>query len=127
MTSNGKPQLLRDIFTLQSNGAAAEAVNASVGQDKARISSARTGTRQPAPHEKPLRAHALGKNTPRSKNKPIPKRKTVQLTLWIDPIVKGELQRLAAQEGLTVSKTGSAFLKQALQHNLNMQYSELLT
>jgi hypothetical protein len=41
--------------------------------------------------------------------------------------VKGELQRLAAQEGLTVSKTGAALLTQALQHNVNMQYSELLT
>jgi hypothetical protein len=47
--------------------------------------------------------------------------------LWVDPIVKRELQRIAEQEGLTVSKTGSSLLKQALQNNVNMQYSELLT
>jgi hypothetical protein len=41
--------------------------------------------------------------------------------------VKRELQRLAAQEGLTVSKTAAAFLEQALQNNVDMQYSALLT
>ena len=127
MTSNGNHQFVNNVFPLQSNVAAGEAGNAAVRQDKARISSARTGTRQPAPHENPLRAHRLSSRTTRSKNTPTPKRKTVQLTLWIDPIVKGELQRLAAQEGLTVSKTGAALLTQALQHNVNMQYSELLT
>jgi hypothetical protein len=40
--------------------------------------------------------------------------------------VKRELQRLAEQEGLTVSRTGAAFLKQALQHNVDMHYSALL-
>jgi hypothetical protein len=47
--------------------------------------------------------------------------------LWVDPIVKRELQRIAEQEGLTASKTASSLLKQALQNNVNMQYSELLT
>jgi hypothetical protein len=47
--------------------------------------------------------------------------------LWVDPIVKRELQRVAEQEGLTVSKTGSALLRQALQNNVDMQYSALLT
>jgi hypothetical protein len=63
----------------------------------------------------------------RSKNTPNPKRQTVQLSLWVDPIVKRELQRVAELEGLTVSKTGSAFLKQALQQNVDMHYSALLT
>jgi hypothetical protein len=74
-----------------------------------------------------MRPHPLSSNATRSKNKPRPKRKTVHLTLWVDPIVKRELQRIAEQEGVTVSKTGAAFLKQALQNNVNMQYSELLT
>jgi hypothetical protein len=41
--------------------------------------------------------------------------------------VKRELQRLAAQEGLTVSKPAAGFLEQALQNNVDMQYSALLT
>jgi hypothetical protein len=127
MASNGTPQLETYVFPLQSNGAAGEAGRRFGRQDKGRISSARTGTPQPAPQEKPIRPHTLNTTAPRSKNKPTPKRKTVHLTIWIDPIVKRELQRLAAQEGLTVSKTAAAFLEQALQNNVDMQYSALLT
>jgi hypothetical protein len=127
MTSNGKPQFVKQIFQSQSKGGLAEAVNAAVRQDKGRISSARIGTQQPAPHKNPMRPHPLSSNATRSKSHPNPKRKTVHLTLWVDPIVKRELQRIAEQEGLTVSKTGAALLKQALQNNVNMQYSKLLT
>ena len=127
MASNGKHQFFGQVFTQQSNGAAGEAVDAAVVQDKGRISSARIGTPQPAPPKNPMRPHELNTGAARSKNKPKPKRKTVHLTLWVDPIVKRELQRIAEQEGLTVSKTGSSLLKQALQNNVNMQYSELLT
>jgi hypothetical protein len=127
MPNNGKPRSLKNIFQNQPNGAKAETLNASVRQDKGRISSARIGTNQPAPHKKPIRPHSSNTGAARSKNKPTPKRKTVHLTLWVDPIVKRELQRIAEQEGLTVSKTGSSLLKQALQNNVNMQYSELLT
>ena len=126
MTNNGKPQSVKQIFSNQSNGVVSEAVNAAVRQDKGRISSARIGTQQPAPHDKVIRPHSLNRNTPRSKNKPKPKRQTVHLTVWVDPIVKGELQRIAKAEGLTVSKTGSAFLEQALQNNVDMQYNALL-
>jgi hypothetical protein len=122
MTSNGKPQLLTQIFSQQPNGGAAEAFNAAVRQNKGRIASARTRTPQPAPQKYPLRAQALHTNTARSQKKPTPKRKTVQLTLWIEPIVKRELQRIAQAEGLTVSKTGAAFLKQALQHTVDMHW-----
>jgi hypothetical protein len=127
MASNGKPQFAQQIFQRQSKGGFAEAVNASVRQDKGRISSARTGTQQPAPHQNPMRPHSLNTKAARSKDTPNPKRKTVHLTLWVDPIVKRELQRVAEQQGLTVSKTGSSLLKQALQNNVNMQYSALLT
>ena len=126
MASNGNPQSERFVFPLQSNGAAGEAGDASVRQDKGRISSAPIGTAQPAPHTKPIRPQPLNPNGTRSKNKPDPKHKTVHLTLHVNPIVKRELQRLAKQEGLTVSKTGAAFLEQALQNNVDMHYSELL-
>jgi hypothetical protein len=127
MASNGKPQLITHVFSLQANGAAGNARNAAVGQDKGRISSARIATAQPASRTHPLRAQALNTGAARSKNKPKPKRQTIHLTLWVEPIVKRELQRIAQAEGLTVSKTGAAILKQALQHNVDMHYSALLT
>ena len=127
MPNNGKHQFSKNIFSHQPNEAKAETLNASVRQDKGRISSARIGTQHPAPHQNPMRPHGLNTGAPRSKNKPTPKRKTVHLTLWVDPIVKRELQRVAELEGLTVYKTGAAFLKQALQHNVDMRYCALLT
>jgi hypothetical protein len=126
MASNGKPQSERYVFSLQSNVAAGSVKDAAVRQDKGRMKSARTGTQQPAPPKKPRRPHRLNTATARPKNNPVSKRKTVHLTIWIDPIVKAELQRIAKAEGLTVSKTGSAFLEQALQDNVDMHYSALL-
>jgi hypothetical protein len=104
MPNNGKPRSLKNIFQNQPNGAKAETLNASVRQDKGRISSARIGTQQSAPRQNPMRPHKLSSNATRSKSHPNPKRKTVHLTLWVDPIVKQELQRIAQEEGLTVSK-----------------------
>jgi hypothetical protein len=125
--NNGKRQSAKNVFQNQTNSFSQTQTHGDVRQDKGRISSARIGTQQPAPRQNPMRPHKLSSNATRSKNKPKPKRKTVHLTLWVDPIVKRELQRVAEQEGVTVSKTGAAFLKQALQHNVNMQYSDLLT
>jgi hypothetical protein len=125
--NNGKRQSAKNVFQNQTNSFSQTQTHGDVRQDKGRISSARTGTPQPAPHKNPMRPHELNTGAARSKNKPKPKRKTVHLTLWVDPIVKRELQRVAEQEGLSVSKTGAAFLKQALQNSVNMQYSELLT
>jgi hypothetical protein len=125
--NNGRRQSAKNVFQSQpiSQTNAKRAI--AVMQDKGRISSARIGTQQPAPHQNPMRPHELNTGAARSKNKPKRKRKTVHLTLWVDPIVKRELQRVAELEGLTVSKTGAAFLKRALQQNVDMQYSELLT
>src|SRR5918999_5020657 len=126
MASNGNHQSERNVFSQQPKGGVAAAGDAAVRQDKGGISSAPIGTAQPAPHDIPNRPHPLNSRTARSKNNPDPKRRTVHLTLHVDPIVKRELQRLAEQEGLTVSRTGAAFLKQALQHNVDMHYSALL-
>jgi hypothetical protein len=126
MASNGKPQLLKNVFSLQSNGAATETLNASVRQDKARISSARVASPQPAAVTKITRAQPLNNNPSRSQNNPSPKRKAVHLDLWVNPIVKAELQRIAQREGVSVSKAGSAFLEQALQQKIDLQYGALL-
>ena len=50
----------------------------------------------------------------------------MHLTLWVKPVVKAELERIAEQEGVSVSKAGGALLEQALQQNIDMQYSALL-
>jgi hypothetical protein len=127
MASNGKPQFLRQVFSQQSNVAAGERFDASVGQDKVRTSSVHRGTRQPVTVTKRTRTDGSGTKIPRSQNSPIHKKQRVLVGVWVEPIVKRELQRIAQEEGLTVSKASAALLKQALQHNVDMHYSELLT
>jgi hypothetical protein len=127
MTSNGKPQLLRDIFSYQSNGAVAEALNASVRQDKVRTSSVRIASAQPVPVTKTTRTQTAQRKKPRSQNTPKTKRQRVLIGVWVQPIVKEELQRIAKREGVSVSRTTAAFLEQALQQTIDLQYSALLT
>src|SRR6266487_1101966 len=65
------------------------------------------------------------KNT-RSQNRNVHKRQTVKLTLWVKPVVKRELQRVAEQKGLSISSTGAGLLEWALQQNLVLQQAALL-
>lgn len=97
-----------------------------VMQDKGALSRARVASRRPAPHHFVMRSQKSNSQITRSQNKPSTKRKTVHLTLWVKPIVKAELTRIAEQEGLSVSATGGALLKKAMQANLDMQYGALL-
>jgi hypothetical protein len=126
MAINKKSQSLPNRFSQQSKDTLLDRTNATIRQDKGRLKSARIASAQPAPHEHVMRPQQLDNNTSRSQNRPNPKRKTVHLTLWVKPIVKGELQRIAEQEGLSVSKVGSAFLERAIQQHVDMQYSALL-
>lgn len=63
--------------------------------------------------------------TPRSQKRSN-KRRTVPLMLWVKPSVKAELQHLAGGEGLSVSKTGAAFLEEAIRQKLHVQHAVLL-
>jgi hypothetical protein len=124
--NNGKRQSVNNVFSLQSNGAATNAGNAAVVQDKVRTSSVRIGTRQPVTVTKRTRTDVSGTKTPRSKNSPIHKNQRVLVGLWVKPRVKEELQRIAQTEGISLSSVGSALLEEALQHSLSAKYAPLL-
>jgi hypothetical protein len=126
MASNGKPQFLRQIFSLQSNGAAGEAVNASVRQDKTALSRDRAPFRQPEPRHKAAQSQPLNNNPQRTKKHGSSRRKTVHLVLWVKPIVKAELKRIAEQEGISLSKAGGTFLTRALDGHTDRNYYALL-
>jgi hypothetical protein len=121
-----QPHFSQNVFLRQSHSAIRQQQNLGVRQDKGALKRARIATNQPAPRGKVTRSQVLNNDTPRSQNKPTPKRKTVYLTLWVKPIVKTELKRLAEQEGLSVSSVGATFLEKAIQTNLDMQYGALL-
>ena len=54
------------------------------------------------------------------------KRQTVQINIWVKPQLKEALQRLAAQEGLSISKIGGRFLEEAIHQKLHTQHAVLL-
>jgi hypothetical protein len=126
MLNNHHTHFSQNVFERQSHTPNSQQLRRNVRQDKPHPPRARIASLQPAPHKNIMRPHHVNNNPFRSQNRPIPKRKTVHLTLWVKPVVKAELERIAEREGLSVSATGAAFLEQALQQNIDLQYSALL-
>src|SRR2546423_10500501 len=112
----------QNVFARQRHSANGQQPRGGVWQDNPTPSAARTGSPQPAPPKKAMRPQEMNSNLSRSQNRPSAKRKTVHLTLWVKPVVKSELERIAEQEGLSVSKAGGALLEQALQQHVDMHY-----
>ncbi len=126
MANNLKPQNPRNVFQHQSHPSNRPRPPGGVRQDKRAFLRARTASRQPASLKNDMRAHATTTKNIRSRNRNVQKRQTVQLTLWVKPIVKTELGQIAEREGLSISATGGAFLEKALQEHIDMQYGALL-
>ncbi len=49
-----------------------------------------------------------------------------KVTAWVKPGVKAELERIAAEQGLSVSATSAAFLEEAVHQKLHTQHAVLL-
>jgi hypothetical protein len=88
MAINSHPQSQRYIFTNQTKAPKTKDAHGDVRQDKRAFARARIASRQPARSHIPMRAQPTDNKTPRSQNTPVAKRRTVQLTLWTNPIVK---------------------------------------
>src|SRR6266487_263381 len=97
-----------------------------VWQDKSATPRERIATRQPASSEKPMRTQQMSTQRDRSQNKTVPKRKTVCISLWVKPVVKRELQRIAAAEKLSISVTGATFLEKSLSQHLDSEHAGLI-
>jgi hypothetical protein len=126
MVNNSLPHSHQNIFTNQGNTTKNKDAHGDVRQDKRAFTRARMPSRQPARSHIPMRAQPTDNKTPRSQNTPVAKRRTVQLTLWTNPIVKAEIQRIAKREGVSDSAVGAAFLEKALQQNADLEYGALL-
>ena len=80
---------------------------------------------QPAPRPAGERARQPGSSVARSQ-KPSRKRRLDRVTIWVEREVKAEVDRIARQEGLSVSATGAAFLREAVRQKLHVQHAVLL-
>jgi hypothetical protein len=72
-----------------------------------------------------MRAKQSDTNTTRVQKPTVDRRRTVQLTLWVSPIEKAEIQRRATRENLSVSSVGAALLRKGMQTDLE-EYGALL-
>src|SRR4029450_7237689 len=115
------------ILLQQQNNQKNKDAHGDVRQDKRAKTSARTASPQPARSHIPMRAQPLSTTTTRSQHPPIANKRKEKLTLWIDPIVKAEVQRRAKRQGLSESEAGAALLKNGIQVDIDMSYGALLT
>ena len=127
MPNNIPPLSKSNIFSNQVNPSKNQNAHWDVRQDKRALTRARIRSGQPARSHIPMRAQTLSNNTTRSQKRPVPKRRTVHLSLWIEPIIKAEIQRRADRENLSISSVGSALLRKGMQADLDMEYGALLT
>jgi len=127
MTNTLHPQSQRYIFINQQKATKNKDAHGDVRQDKRAKTSARTATAQPARSHIPMRAEHSDTKTPRSQNALSARKPKEKLTLWIDPIVKAEVQRRAKRQSLSESEAGAALLKKGIQVDIDMSYGALLT
>lgn len=120
------PHPQQHVFLKQGNSTKNKDAHGDVRQDKRAETRARIRSAQPARSDIPTRAHPTDTNSPRSQNTTVDKRRTVQLTVWISPIEKAEIQRRASRENLSVSSVSAALLRRGLQTDLDMEYGALL-
>lgn len=114
-----------NVFVRQSPAATVEPPLGGGWQDNPAPHTARSASPQPAPHTKITRAVPLETKPPRTQKRSNHKRST-KVTFWITPLAKAELERLANQEGLSLSATGAAFLEEAIRQHLHVQHAVLL-
>jgi hypothetical protein len=115
------------ILLQQQNNQKNKDAHGDVRQDKRAKYSARIASPQPARSHIPMRAEHSDTKTPRSQNTLSARNPKEKLTLWIDPIVKAEVQRRAKRQGLSESEAGAALLKKGIQVDIDMSYGALLT
>jgi len=65
-------------------------------------------------------------SVPPTRRKRSTKRKTVHITLWVEPEWKAEMKHLAAKDGLSISKFGGKLLKAAIHQELHIQHASLM-
>src|SRR2546425_468284 len=126
MENNKHTQLSQDVFQSQLHTTNGQQPRGGVWQDKGATSRERVATPQPAPPEKESRAQRLETKSYRSQKKYSSRVKLVHMTVWVHPLVKAEIQRTAAREGLSASTVGAAFLEKAIQQDIHSQYNALL-
>lgn len=120
------PRSQQNIFPRQSARPPVQQPRRGVGQDNPTPPRERTATPPPASATQMMRTQPMETPRPRSPKLSSSKRKTIAVTLWMSPLERAELQRVARLKGLSLSQTGRALLVSMLERNLYDQHTALL-
>jgi hypothetical protein len=97
-----------------------------VWQDKRGLSSARKGTKQPARSATPAARSKVNNAFVRLQNHFSALAPLVQLPLWVKPIMKAEVQRMAEINDISPSAQGADLLEEMLRQKLHIQQAATL-
>ena len=123
--NNGQHRFTQEIFSNQSYRATKGRPLRGVGQDKGAAERVRQDSSQPVRAPAGERTRPAGSFVARSQ-KQSRTRRLERVTVWVEREVKAEVDRIARQEGLSISATGAAFLREAVRQKLHVQHAVLL-
>src|SRR4051812_23470520 len=103
MTNTLKHRIIRKIFPQQQKTTTGKATDAGVGQDKGAQMRDRAASSQVAPQRNMLRSDTANNRSQRTTPVNRGQRRTVELSLWVDPVVKDEISRRAKRNNLSIS------------------------
>jgi hypothetical protein len=136
MANTNPPHFSHNIFQNRAKPGKTGKALGGLRQDKRGSFTARRPTTEPARSATPQRADTLDTKSTRSPRGTGDQTRAVQLSIWVKPIVKAEIQRLVEQghapgtdreqDKLTVSSVAAALLERAVQGHVDMQYGALL-
>jgi hypothetical protein len=121
-----KHQTEQNIFEQQQNHTRGETPHGGVGQDKNALPRVRGASGQVVTESFSPRTQTSNTKTQAARPASRDKRKLTYIMLWVEPVVKAELERRAKRNGLSLSSTGGQLLKRGLQQNIDMEYGALL-
>jgi hypothetical protein len=96
-----------------------------LGQDNHAFPRVRIATAEPVAAETVLRTRPT--STPAHRVQKVrPKRRTVQVAAWVKPAIRSELERIAREEGLSLSRTIGTLLEEAVHQKLHVRHAVLM-
>jgi hypothetical protein len=125
MATNGQILSSQDIFTNPSGGQIQSKWPRDVGQDKDAPLGVRFASVAPVSVEDPARPYQEDTTNPHAKPRS-KRRRLQQVASWVDGSMKEQLQAMARSEGLSVSQTIYALLKEILRQRFHKQQAALL-
>jgi hypothetical protein len=126
MMNNSPAQLSQNSFYRRFHTPNGQQPRSGVGQDNPTPPRERAASHQPVTVTPPPRTQKVDTKHSRIQKRSSTKRKTVPVMMWVNPVVKAELARIAEQEGLSMSATGAALLEYAIRQDIHTQHGVLL-